>query len=93
MPESSRSTEFFETLARVLLRCWIFGFLFVTFWFGMSLLAGETIHQLHGKWFEMTRHEFDLIFYCGIGLTKLFVITFFLIPWLAIRLTLPKHSS
>ena len=93
MSESLRSSEFFETLSKVLLRCWIFGFLFVTFWFAMYMLAGEFLYQVHGNWFGMTRHEIDLIFYCGMGLLKIFVITFFLIPWLAIRLVLPKPTS
>lgn len=31
-------------------------------------------------------HELDVIFYCALGILKLFVLVFFFIPWLSIRL-------
>jgi hypothetical protein len=92
MAEPSRTIEFFDTLAKVLLRCWIFGYVFLLVWFGIYMLAGDTIHGFHGGMFGLTKHELDLIFYCGMGLLKLFVIVFFFIPWLAIKLVLRKKE-
>lgn len=85
MTDSAR-TEFFETFSKVLLRCWIFGFVFVSFWFFLYVLAGDFVFYLHGNLFGLSRHELDVIFYCGMGLLKLLVIMFFFFPWLAIRL-------
>lgn len=92
MSDANRTTDLFDALAKVLLRCWVFGLLFLLIWFGAYKLAGEEIHRLHGPMFGLTKHELDLIFYCGMGLLKLFVIVFFFFPWLAIRLALRKSS-
>ena len=92
MTESPRSSDFFETLSRVLLRCWISGYALVFIWFGLYLLAPDFVYQTNGKLFGVTKHELDLTFFCGIGLLKLVVIMFFLVPWLAIRLVLRKPA-
>lgn len=93
MSESKQSTEFFAMLARVLLRCWVFGFVLLLIWLGVILLAGDFIHRLHGSMFGLSKHELDLIFYCGMGLLKLLVLVFFFIPWLAIRLMLRGEKT
>lgn len=38
--------------------------------------------------FDLSRHELQLIHYCGMGLVKLVVGVFFFFPWAAIRLVL-----
>lgn len=88
MNDFKQSTEFFDTLAKVLLRCWLFGFALLLIWLGVILLAGDFVHRLHGGMFGLSKHELDVIFYCGMGFLKLLVLTFFFIPWLAIRLVL-----
>jgi hypothetical protein len=91
MQESTRNV--FETLAQVLLRCWIFGSVLLVIWFGVALLMGDIIHKLHGPMFGITMHEFDVIFYGVLGMLKLFVLVFFFIPWLSIRLVLKKTQG
>jgi len=86
MPDPTSNSDFFTTLGKILLRCWLFGFLLVLFWFGVFMMAGDFVHRLHGGMFGLSSHELDVIFYCGMGLTKLLVLVFFLIPWAAIRL-------
>ena len=90
MPEPSRTSDFFDTLAKVLLCCWICGCTLLLIWLGVILMAGDFVHRLHGGMFSLSSHELDLIFYCGMGLLKLFVNVFFFIPWLAITLVLRK---
>ncbi len=80
----------FDTLDKVLLRCWIFGSVLLAIWFGVALLMGETIHKFHGSMFGITSHELDVIFYSIMGILKVFVSVFFFIPWLSIRLVLKK---
>ena len=91
MQESTR--DFFDTLANILLRCWIIGFVLLALWLGAALLLGETIHKVHGPMFGITRHELDVIFYCGMGMLKVFVLVFFFIPWLSMRLVLKKAKG
>ena len=84
MSDSTRLPEFFDTLAKVLFRCWLYGFLLLFFWFGLYFAAGDFIHRVHGPMFDLTTHEMNLIFYCGMGLLKLSVLVLFFFPWLAI---------
>ena len=80
----------FDTLAKVLLRCWIFGFVLLLIWFGFYVLLGDVIHGLHGNMFGLSKNELNVIHYCGMGLLKLLVFVFFLFPWLAIKMVLSK---
>ena len=91
MSETTR--EFFDTLAKVLLRCWIIGFALGLFSFVVFMLTGEIIDEIHGRMFGLSPHELDLIIYCGMGLLKLCLLVFFLIPWLAIKLVLRKEKA
>lgn len=79
-----------ETIARVLLRCWLLGFGLLLVWFAATQVVAmnKFVHELHTSMFGLSTHEVDLIFYCGMGLLKLCVLTLFFIPWLAIRLVL-----
>jgi hypothetical protein len=88
MPESTQTTDLFDALAKVLMRCTVLGFLLLLFWFGALMLAGDLVYSIHGSMFELGRHELSVIHYCGMGLTKLVVGLFFFVPWLAIRLVL-----
>jgi hypothetical protein len=91
MSESTR--EFFDTLGKVLLRCWIIGSVLLLFSFVVFMLTGEIIDEIHGKMFGLSAHELDLIIYCGLGLFKLFVLIFYLFPWIAIKLVLRKAKA
>jgi len=78
-------TKFIE---RVLLRCVILGVAVVIVWFVFFLVADGLIYSVHGRFFgEITNRQFQVIHYCGMGLTKLFVTVFFLLPYVAIRWT------
>ncbi len=83
----------FDMIANILLRCWVFSFVLLALWLGAALLMGDFIEKLHGPMFGITSHELDIIFYCGLGILKLFVLVFFFIPWLSIRLVLQKETG
>ncbi len=92
-PKCAATKDFLDTLAKVLLRCWLMGTLLLLFSFVVFMLTGDMIDEIHGKMFGLTPHELDLIIYCWMGLFKLFVFIFFLIPWLAIKLVLRKEKG
>ncbi len=83
--------EFFDTLAKILLRCWLFGFLLLLMWFGIYMLASDVIYRLHGTMFGLSGHDLNVIHYSGMAFAKLVVILFFFFPWAAIRLVLKKR--
>ncbi len=91
MPDSS--TDFFRVLAKVLLRCWIFGYALLFIWLGAILLRGGPIHRWHGPLFNLSSDELHVIHYCGIGLIKMFIMIFFFIPWVAIKMILPNSKD
>jgi len=62
-------------------------------WFGFYMLLGDVIYGLHGEMFGLSKHELDVIHYCGMGLVKLLVFVCFLFPWLAITLVLRKEKG
>ena len=84
-----QTTEFFDTLAKVLLRCWIFGFVLLFIWLG-AFLSGA-VHNLHGPLMDLSDHDLNVIHYCGIGLVKIEAFTLFLFPYIAIQLVLRRR--
>ena len=92
MSEPTQTDDLLNVTAKVLLRCWILGFILLLFWIGAVALAGDLVYSVHGSMFDLTRSELSVIHYCGMGLTKLVVGMFFFIPWVAIRLVLKKRE-
>jgi hypothetical protein len=88
MSEFRRDLGFFRTLDKILLRTWIFGYVLLFIWLAAILVAGDFIQRVHGGMFGLSKHELELIHYCGMGLWKMLVLTFLFIPWLATRLVM-----
>jgi len=92
MTTSNETNDLLDTLAKVLLRCALFGVLLLLLWFGLCTLASDFVYGLHGRLFDLTRHELSLIHYSGMAFTKICILIFFLFPCLAIRMVLRKRS-
>ncbi len=90
---TASTRDVLDTLAKVLLRCWMLGFVLLFISLGAILLMGETIHNLHGSMFGLSAHELDVIYYCWMGLLKIVVLTCFFIPWLSIKMMLRSVES
>ncbi|APZ93303.1 DUF6868 family protein [Fuerstiella marisgermanici] len=90
---TDQKRDMLSTIASILLRCWICGFVLLFIWLGVTQLMPEMIYKLHGPMFGPSNHELDVIFYCRMGLLKLCVLTFFFMPWIAIRLVLKAQVS
>ena len=88
MSNSTDVNDLLDAIAKVLLWCFVLGFLLLLIWVGVFVLAGDVIHDLHGKMFGLSPHELNLIHYCGIAFVKLCVFLFFLFPYIAIRMVL-----
>jgi hypothetical protein len=58
----------------------------LVFWFVAILLAKDTIHRLHGRWFRLQPEQFDAIHYLLIGAYKLGIVLFNAVPLLALWL-------
>ncbi len=93
MSDQDDLNDLLDALAKVLLRCFVLGFLLLLIWVVVFVLASDVIHNLHGKMFGLLPHELNLIHYCGIAFVKLCVFLFFLFPYIAIRLVLRKRNT
>jgi hypothetical protein len=90
MAESKDVNELFDTLAKILLRCFVLGYLLLLLWFVVYVLAGDL--GIARNLFGLTPHEVDMINYCGMAVVKGAVLLFFLCPYIAIRWVLRKRT-
>ncbi len=74
-----------DIIAAILLRVFAMGFGVMIFWFAAVLFTGDLVYSMHSSMFDITRPQFEIINYCGMGLFKLFLFLFFGMPWLAIK--------
>ena len=74
-----------ETIEKLTIRCFIIGLVFMLFWFFMYLAAGNWMYEIHSKWFELSKHEFAVVHYCGLAFMKICIFLFFLVPYIACK--------
>jgi hypothetical protein len=79
-----------NTAAGVFLWCFVLAFCLLLFSFVFYLLAADWAYGIHSTWFGITRHDFDLMYYCWMAFMKITTFLLFLIPYIAIKLTLRK---
>jgi hypothetical protein len=82
-----------DIIAGILLRCFLGGMVLLTVWFTWFVFAGDWIYQIHSGWFQIPKQGFDAIHYAGMAVTKIAIILFFLLPWIAIKLMSGKKDS
>jgi hypothetical protein len=85
--------EQLESLAAILIRCFLLAVAFLLLWFFFYVLGGrEWSYTLIPHWSSLTRHDYDLLNYGAMAFVKMCAILFFLFPYLAIRLVLRKKK-
>ncbi len=57
----------------------------LVFWFLILVLAPGWLYSLHSRWFKISEQAFYLIHYAGMGLFKLLIFVFLLVPYLVLR--------
>jgi hypothetical protein len=57
----------------------------VVWWLSLTFCSGM-IHRMHGRFFRVSREQFDAIHYSLIGIFKLGVLLFNAVPWLALHI-------
>jgi hypothetical protein len=85
MENNERNDVFLQTVATILLRSFLFGLALLLLWFFLYLIAPNWMFELNARWFDIGKHNFDLINYFGMGFFKICIILFFLLPYLAIK--------
>ena len=85
MNGGQRNTGTFEALATILGGAFLINYAVLLLWFLVFLFAPESLFALNTKWFVISRHEFDLLNYCGMAVLKIINLAFFLCPFLSIK--------
>jgi len=83
-------SDLLEIVDGVLIRCFLYSFAMLLFSFVFYLIGADVVYNIHSRWFLLSRHDFDLIYYASLAFMKACAILFFLFPWIAIRLMLRK---
>ena len=86
MNDREHCDVFFKTLGKVLLRSCILGIALLLLWFVFFLVGDDWAYGIHSKWFEITKHDFDLMNYYGMAFVKMIIFLLFLIPYLSIKM-------
>ena len=75
-----------EELRSMLAWCTVINFGLLIWWFLFITLAHDWTYSMHSKWYKISVEKFDAIHYAGIGIFKLFILAFNLVPYLALRI-------
>lgn len=80
-------------IRNVLLRCTLYGLLLVMIMFLIYVFAGDLVYATHANIFHIRRCYFDKLMYSSMANLKMLIFTFFLIPAIAITVTLKEKRD
>ena len=81
-----------DAVAGVCLRCFVLAVCLLLLWFVFFLVGADWAYSIHSRWFDISRHEFTLMYYYVMAFFKMASFLFFLIPYIAIKLILRKKQ-
>ena len=90
---NERNDVFLQTVATMLLRSFLLGLVFLLLWFLLYLIMPGWMFEMNARWFNISKRDFDLINYFGMGFLKLSILLFFFIPYLAVRSIMRKRRG
>jgi predicted small integral membrane protein len=77
-----------EVIRHVLAWCTIINLGILLWWFLFYTLANEWVYSFHGKWFKLSKEQFDTIQYVGMAVYKIGIILFNIVPYITLRIVL-----
>jgi hypothetical protein len=80
-------------LKRILLWCTGINYGILLIWFGAFCLAHDLLFQLHTRWFHLSIESFDCLHYGCMGIYKIGILLFNLVPLIAIWLSSRRISN
>jgi hypothetical protein len=91
LPEET--LRIFDTIAGILLRCFVFIVVAQVFVWLVIFLAEDALYQIYDKIFGLSKKEYDLFILYSLTFMKILNIVFFLMPFLAIKLMLRGRNE
>ena len=75
-----------EQIRDMLAWCTLINFGLLMWWFLFITLAHDWTYRYHSKWVKLSVETFDGMHYAGMGLFKIGILLFNLVPYLALRI-------
>lgn len=75
-----------DVVRRALLWCFIINYGILMIWFLMFVFGHGWMYRFLGNWFHMSTDLFDAFNLVGIGVYKIGIIMFNLVPYVALRI-------
>ena len=72
------------TLTTFFMWCTIFNVGLLSFWSIIFIFAPDFVFKKHSKWFPMSRETYNVASYSFLGIFKIFLIIFNIVPYLAL---------
>ncbi len=73
-----------QTLTTFFMWCTILNAGLLIFSFLICAFAGDWVYRMHNKWFSIPRETFNVVIYSFLGLFKIFILIFNLVPYVAL---------
>ncbi|WP_408954784.1 DUF6868 family protein [Natroniella sp. ANB-PHB2] len=75
-----------ELLRTFFMWCTILNVGLLTLSFPFLILGTDFVYKIHSKWFSMPRETFNMVIYSLIGIYKIFIFIFNLVPWITLTI-------
>jgi hypothetical protein len=73
-----------QTLTTFFMWCTIINGGILILWTAFSVLAPDLVYRTQSKWFPIPRETFNVVFYAFLGLFKIFLLVFNVVPYVAL---------
>ena len=75
-----------ELTRSMLAWCSVINIGLLLWWYLFFILAHDWMYRMHSRWFTIPVDRFDTVHYAGMGLLKLGIFLFNVVPYLALRI-------
>jgi hypothetical protein len=73
-----------EVMRDFFLWCTVINYGLLLWWFLFFAFAHDWIQRIHGRWFRLSREQFDAVHYAGMAVFKIGIILFNLVPFIVL---------
>jgi hypothetical protein len=84
MPKGEKMT--IEVAHHFLLWCTVINYGVLLVWFLFFVFVHDWMYRLHGRWFRLSREQFDALHYAGMSIFKIGILLFNLVPFVALSI-------
>ncbi len=75
-----------QTLTSFFMWCTILNGSLLVFWAIVHMLAPNLVYRTQRKWFPIPRETFDVVFYAFLGMFKIMVVIFNVVPYVVLKI-------